>query len=172
MKRVCQGVYLTSGGGYGNDTDAMCYLVESDNLVLIDAGAEPSSGHHILESLAELSFDIGRIAHLILTHGHVDHIGGTSAIASRTGCPVVCHALDAEAVRTGDPIKTAADWYDIQLPPVNVDIELTGNEGAVGGLNWIHIPGHTPGSIAITFQSLEGLVLFGQDIHGDRKSVV
>ena len=141
-------------------------MVESETLILIDAGAEPSSGHRILDNVLASSFELDRVSHLLLTHGHVDHIGGVKTIVERTGCHVVCHEGDAEAIRTGDPFRTASSWYGVSLPHIEPDIVLVGDSGKISALEWIHVPGHTPGSIALTFASPDGLVLFGQDIHG------
>ena len=166
MKKVCSGVYLVCGGDLPGAGDAMGYLVQGETLALIDAGAEPSSGHRILDRIAQAERDPQEIEYLLVTHGHVDHIGGIKPIVEKTGSKVVCHEGDADAIRTGDPVRTAASWYGISLPQVDIDVVLQGKGGQIAGLNWIHTPGHTPGSLAFTFESEDGLVLFGQDIHG------
>jgi glyoxylase-like metal-dependent hydrolase (beta-lactamase superfamily II) len=166
LKKIAAGVYQTCGGGLSRSGDAMGYLVESATPSLIDCGCEPESGRIIMENLQESSFEPDRIEYLILTHGHVDHIGGIAPIVQRANCKVLCHAGDADAIRAGDPKKTAASWYGVQLPRVTIDIVLEGDGGEMGGLSWVHAPGHTPGSICLLYQSAEGLVLFGQDIHG------
>jgi len=49
---------------------------------------------------------------------------------------------------------------------LSIDVELTGESGSIGDLRWIHIPGHTPGSIAMYWDGPDGRILFGQDVHG------
>lgn len=166
MEQVCHGVYLVAGGHVSGSGDAMSYLVQAEKNYLIDAGAELNSGKQILERIERAGQGSAKLADLLITHCHVDHIGGVQPIVEATGCEVICHEADASAVESGDPLLTAANWYDVKLPMVTVTQKLHGNFGNVGEIGWVHTPGHTPGSVAFTFQSQDGLVLFGQDIHG------
>jgi glyoxylase-like metal-dependent hydrolase (beta-lactamase superfamily II) len=56
------------------------------------------------------------------------------------------------------------------MTPVKVDEKLTGEHETllVGGreIEAIHIPGHSPGSVAYLLESDGKMVLFGQDVHG------
>lgn len=166
MQQICQGVFLVAGGDVSAGGDAMAYLVQADSLALIDAGASPDSGEFILDQILRCGHSVDELEYLLITHGHVDHIGGVSPIAESTGCKVVCHQGDAEAVVSGDPLLTASGWYGVDLPKVNIDEVLYGEQGEIGGLKWLATPGHTPGSVVYLYESEEGLVLFGQDIHG------
>lgn len=165
-KKICGGVYMVAGGSLSGSNDAAAYLVSGDSQVLIDCGAQPSSGSKILENIKGEKIDPGEISHLVLTHGHVDHIGGATTVLDATKCQLVCHEQDAQAIETGDPSRTASDWYGIDLPELHVDKVLKGDSGTLAGLKWVHTPGHTPGSIVLIFESPDGRVLFGQDIHG------
>lgn len=61
-----------------------------------------------------------------ISHGHVDHIGGAAFFRDKTGCRIVAHRGDREAIELGDPIRTGASWYGVTLPPLKVDQVLTG----------------------------------------------
>lgn len=102
----------------------------------------------------------------MLTHGHIDHIGGARSLRDITGCRLVAHDLDAEAIESGDPQRTAAAMYNIKLPKMELDDLLFGDGGEIAGLQWLHTPGHTPGSISLYLDTDDSRVLFGQDIHG------
>jgi glyoxylase-like metal-dependent hydrolase (beta-lactamase superfamily II) len=57
----------------------------------------------------------------------------------------------------------------MKAPPTRVDLRLSKDhvlEFPKGELLCIHTPGHTPGSIAVLFETGKEKVLFGQDIHG------
>jgi glyoxylase-like metal-dependent hydrolase (beta-lactamase superfamily II) len=60
--------------------------------------------------------------------------------------------------------------YGVDYKPVKVDTILKGEreEMLLGDLkfNFLHTPGHTPGSISVYIDTKDGRVLFGQDIHG------
>ena len=134
---------------------------------MIDCGAGPSAA-------AILDLAMKAVAkpptHLLLTHAHIDHAGGAAEIKRRTGCQVVMHAGDAEVMTSGDIRRSAADWYGLSLEPLAPDLTLRG-DGAIdlGGpddLVILHIPGHTPGSLAAWCRTGGLKVLFGQDVHG------
>lgn len=123
-----------------------CYLLEdaaSSTGILVDAGDEAET---ILQWVADV-----RVTHILITHGHSDHVGALGAVRSLLGCPVGIHPLDAE------------------LYQLDLDIALEqGSRIEVGAAHVeVHtIPGHTPGSIAFaiwddTFQrALVGDAIF------------
>lgn len=88
----------------------------------------------------------------------------------RTGCQVIAHRLDAEPMEKGDPVKTAANWYQMDFPPTPVDYKLNEVREVLkfgkGEILCLHTPGHTPGSISIILDRDGKRMLFGQDIHG------
>jgi glyoxylase-like metal-dependent hydrolase (beta-lactamase superfamily II) len=83
---------------------------------------------------------------------------------------VIVHELDAAAMESGDPVKTAAEWYNLSFPPTPVDYQLSEVREVLkfsrGELLCLHTPGHTPGSISVILDYDGKRVLFGQDIHG------
>jgi hydroxyacylglutathione hydrolase len=79
------------------------------------------------------------------THGHADHSGGTEAVRAALGATVYGHGADA-------------GWF---AP----DVDLAGRDGLALGalrLGLIHAPGHTPGSLLVTWgrKLLTGDTLF------------
>lgn len=169
-EKISEGVYLAGGPNISRSEDATVFAVElGSELVLIDSGAGRSASD-ILRNLRELGLDTGAVKTLVLTHCHIDHIGGAPFFRKELGCRLVMHELDAAAVETGDAVLTAANWYDCDFPPTRIDERLSGTEGFLesGGerLYWIHTPGHTPGSICLYLDRAGQRILFGQDIHG------
>ena len=106
---------------------------------------------------------------IILTHCHIDHVGGAPQIKKQLGSKIYIHKLDAFPVENGDPILTAAAWYQTTFAPTPVDVKLVlpKEELIVGGEKTVclHTPG-TPGSISIYLDRNGKRVLFGQDLHG------
>lgn len=167
---IVTGIYLVGGPEISPAKDATSFVIDfNGELVMIDCGAGRTIGR-ILRNIEQAGLDAAAISTLILTHNHIDHIGGAPELRKRLGCRVLIHDLDADAVEAGDPIRTAADWYGIDFPPTPVDRRLMGSEEILrfGGedLHCVHTPGHTPGSIAVWLDRDGKRVLFGQDIHG------
>lgn len=97
---------------------------------------------------------------LVLTHGHWDHMIDTATFKG-AGIPVWAHEADREWIE--DPMRQAAflpPGYEI--PPAKVDrflaagekVQLLGQEAEIR-----HVPGHSPGNIAIYFPEEECCVV-------------
>jgi len=158
------------GGGHLSDpSDCLVYAVDLGETVLVDCGVGPS-WPAIRDNLTSAGHDPAAVHTLVLTHCHVDHIGAAHDVVAQTGCRLVAHQLDAQAIESGDSRRTAADWYGVELPGVPVSHPVVGDgevlRFARGELRLLHTPGHTPGSMVALVDTPEGLVLFGQDVHG------
>jgi glyoxylase-like metal-dependent hydrolase (beta-lactamase superfamily II) len=129
--------------------DQNCSLLweaSSRRAVVVDPGGDVDD---ILAAIATHGLTVERI---LLTHGHIDHVGGTAELAGRMGVP---------AIPVEGPQRADAFWMD-QLPEqcrmfgfpatpaLSPDRWLDdGDTVAVGGLTLdvIHTPGHTPGHV-------------------------
>jgi glyoxylase-like metal-dependent hydrolase (beta-lactamase superfamily II) len=169
-QQIVPGVFLVGGPELTDPADCLVYAVDGGTEVaLIDCGAG-ASVPGILANVRAAGLGDSPLTTLILTHCHVDHVGGLAALAAAAAPRVVCHRGDVEAVESGDPERTAASWYGVRLPPARVDQVLEGDEATVAvgaaALRCLHTPGHTPGSIAVVWDTPHGRVLFAQDVHG------
>jgi glyoxylase-like metal-dependent hydrolase (beta-lactamase superfamily II) len=167
---VCDRVYAVGGYGLSGPEDCCVYLVDAGSeLVMIDTGAG-SSLDRIEKNIRSAGFEPAQIWHIIATHCHIDHIGGLASLVGRYGSKVVAHELDRAGIEGENNDLTAAAIYGIDYQPVKVDILIKGDAEMLrlGDLefNFVHTPGHTPGSISPYIDTKDGRVLFGQDIHG------
>ena len=154
------------------------YFVETGTpgeWVLVDTGL-PGSAKTIIAAADELFSRGSRPEAILLTHGHLDHVGTARELADHWQVPVIVHPLEL-------PYVTGKALYPPQDPTVGGSLafmsrffptQLPNLEHRVQGLNvdepgapflmawrWLHVPGHAPGQIAF-FREADR-VLLGAD---------
>jgi glyoxylase-like metal-dependent hydrolase (beta-lactamase superfamily II) len=166
-RRIYKNVYQVGGAAISDVRDGAIYVIDFGELVMIDSGAGIGF-REVVRNIQAVGLDPLQLTTVILTHCHMDHIGGANLFRQHFGSRIFMHALDAEIVERGDQRMTAAWCFGIFLKAFPIDVKLRGENGGIPfgdyTLNWVHIPGHSPGSIAVYFDTREKRVLFGQDI--------
>jgi glyoxylase-like metal-dependent hydrolase (beta-lactamase superfamily II) len=169
LLKITENIFIVGGPEITDGRDGCVYLINLGELVLIDTGAGWSVDK-IVKNVEKLGFDPKNLSKVLLTHCHIDHIGGVPEIKKRFGSKIYIHKLDAPPLETGDPILTAASWYQTTFPPTPVDVKFNSPEEIlrIGGeqIVCLHTPGHTPGSISIYLDLNGKRILFAQDLHG------
>jgi len=166
---IARDIYIVGGPEITDGRDGCVYLLNFEELILIDTGAGWSVDQ-MVKNIGRLGLDAKKLSKIVLTHCHIDHIGGVPELKRRFGCKIYIHRLDAPPLENGDPVLTAASWYQTSFPPTPVDVKLNlpeevlrlGQETVIS----LHTPGHTPGSICIYLDRDGKRVLFAQDLHG------
>jgi glyoxylase-like metal-dependent hydrolase (beta-lactamase superfamily II) len=162
-------IFIVGGPEITDSRDGCVYLINMGELVLVDSGAGWSADK-IINNIDEFGLDPQKLGTMLLTHCHIDHIGGAPSIRKRCGSKLCIHELDAPPLENGDPILTAANWYQTAFYPTKVDRKLNSPEETVeiGGerIICLHTPGHTPGSVSLYLDKDGKRILFGQDLHG------
>ena len=160
---------ITLGRQAGSDMSLV--LVWDDlNLVLIDAGV-PGQTEQIVTAISELGFKAENLTHMIITHQDFDHVGCVVDLKKLApNMQVIAHAEESPYIDGRKlPIKleTRLAEYDNLLNvdktfvdawknmyeknPIPIDYEVHDGEvfDICGGLEFVHVPGHTPGHIAV-----------------------
>lgn len=169
-REISSEVFQVGGQGLTAPEDAAIYLLTvGAKAALIDAGCGRATDL-LLANIEAVGVAPASIRWLLLTHCHFDHTGGAEEIRRRLGCITIAHELDAAFIEAGDAEVSAASWYNRRLTPCPIDRKLRGaRESLLLGASTIealHIPGHSPGSVAYLLESGGRRILFGQDVHG------
>ncbi len=166
---IIKDIFIVGGPEITDSRDGCVYLINLGELVLIDSGAGWSPDK-IIKNVENLGFEGKNLSKILLTHCHIDHIGGAPDIRKRYGSKIYIHKLDAQPLESGDSVLTAANWYQTSFPPTRVDVKLNLPEEILSigteKIICLHTPGHTPGSISIYMDREGKRILFGQDLHG------
>jgi glyoxylase-like metal-dependent hydrolase (beta-lactamase superfamily II) len=168
-QEIAKDIYIVGNSDMTDSKDCSVYLLDFGELVLIDTGAG-TSVNAIIKNIAGLGLDPEKLSSIILTHRHIDHVGGAQELRKRYGARIIIHTLDAGAVQAGDTGSTGAAWYRVPFAPLPVDHTLFDEEESLQFGDHVvvclHTPGHTPGSISVYLDKDGKRILFGQDIHG------
>ena len=166
---IMPGVHLLPSKMAGN-----AYLLVGETITLVDTGM-PGSASRILDYVGGLGHTPEDLNRIFITHYHVDHIGSAAVLKEQTGALVLAHGDDVPVISGREPhpppnqavmrllfrIIPTMSRFDPVMPDVLVE------DGTVldvlGGATVVHVPGHTPGAIALHVPS-RGLLLCGDSI--------
>jgi len=109
-------------------------------------------GDQIEDILRVLKAENLTLKQIVVTHAHIDHVGGAMKLKAATGAPILMNQKDEVLLKMLD---VQASWIGMK-PPGAVQVDEAVGEGRilqVGNLSStvIHTPGHTEGSICLYF---------------------
>ena len=109
-------------------------------------------GDNIPYILSRLAAHKLTLKQIVVTHAHIDHVGGALLLKRATGAPVLLNENDLPLLKMMD---MQAGWLGIAPPEVAAPDENAVNGLVVGIANHkaevLHTPGHTQGSICLHF---------------------
>jgi glyoxylase-like metal-dependent hydrolase (beta-lactamase superfamily II) len=147
---------------------------EPGSWVLIDSGL-PGSEKAIRAEATQLYGAGSKPEAIILTHGHLDHVGSAALLAKAWGVPVIAHPLELPYITNqayyppadptvGGSLGFASRFFPREIPSVKDVVEplpLDSDEVPfLPGWRWVHVPGHAPGQIAL-FREADHTLLAG-----------
>jgi glyoxylase-like metal-dependent hydrolase (beta-lactamase superfamily II) len=118
LRRVTDDVHVVTGTNVN-----WALVVEGDAVTVVDAGY-PNDAASVVRSLAAIGRRPEDVAAIVLTHAHLDHMGGIPSLASRSGAPVLTGAEEARHARRE---------YLQQISP----LEMLGQCRSRRGLTWV-----------------------------------
>lgn len=158
----------------GSDLVNIYLVEEAGEITVIDAGL-PGHWRELVAELGAIGRSLDDIRAVVLTHGDTDHIGFADRLHQESGVPV--HVHEADAARARGEVKKKVTWGPIKMGPMSrfmwyfarlgglkitpVSEVMTFSDGATldlpGSPKVIHLPGHTPGSVALHVPHVDAL---------------
>jgi glyoxylase-like metal-dependent hydrolase (beta-lactamase superfamily II) len=141
------------------------YLITGKTLALIDTGM-PGDGPEVLKTIAAIGRNPEEVSHILITHGHTDHIGSLAFLKKATGAKVIAGAPETDYIEgKKKPWQMAREGFSGKLfkiilffaetfvftrEPAVVDQKCSGGDviDCNSGITVVATPGHSPGSIS------------------------
>src|ERR1700742_2226252 len=100
-----------------------------------------------------------QVKQIVVTHAHIDHVGGAMKLRAATGAPILLNKNDYDLLKILD---VQAAWIGVADPgKVDIDHSVSTGETVSAGAHTaqiLHTPGHTEGSICLYFPAEKKLI--------------
>jgi hydroxyacylglutathione hydrolase len=159
LEKITDSIHILISRSFDSN---IIYLNAGYKQVLIDTGTGMFI-NRLEKGLKEVGTSLEKITDIVLTHSHIDHIGGVIPILERTTPKIHLHKNEAEPINAGDMRLTLADTFGAELPRISIDgILREGDVLEFGDLHLIvyHTPGHSSGSICLNIEDT-GVMITG-----------
>jgi glyoxylase-like metal-dependent hydrolase (beta-lactamase superfamily II) len=121
-------------------------------------------GDDIQDILAIIRENKLRVKQIVITHAHIDHVGGAMKLRAVTGAPILLNQNDYQLLKMLDE---QAAWLGMVAPgDVAIEASISDGESLQAGsvkASVIHTPGHTEGSVCLYFPA-EKLLIAGDTL--------
>jgi glyoxylase-like metal-dependent hydrolase (beta-lactamase superfamily II) len=122
--------------------------------IVIDPGDEISRIH------ARLTAHGLKLKQILVTHAHIDHVGGALKLKRLTGAPILLNENDLPLLQM---MEEQAAWIGLSIPPETAPPDEALHDGQRVGLDSfpavvLHTPGHTQGSVCLHFVPLKMII--------------
>ena len=167
-------------GGHWDLGPTWNYAVMADRPFLVDAGRF-GQGRHLVEMMAAVGIQPGDLEFVLISHSHEDHDGGLAELVELTDCRVKAHTVYDLLIRQYSALAPkgykqtfpAKCWHCIMpasffeknclgyhrvLQDLEVDCIGDEPEEIDKDISTIHLPGHSPDSLAVMLDS-EALIV-------------
>jgi hydroxyacylglutathione hydrolase len=100
-----------------------------------------------------------QVKQIVITHAHIDHVGGAMKLRAATGAPILLNENDYALLKM---IDAQAAWIGVPSPgEVKIDQSIASGDRIKAGTyeaGVLHTPGHTEGSVCLYFPAEKKLI--------------
>ncbi len=162
-KQISEQIHLLDFDFTDQIRNHLYLIVDQDEAILIDAHIGQAA-EKVLEKIEEI-IELDNLKTVLLTHGHMDHIGACPILEEKTNASIAAHIADAQYIEEPwTQFVTLYQDFNISAQAYQDFITIAGGRGVkvtkplhdgdtiqIGSmkLELIHTPGHSPGSICI-----------------------
>ena len=152
------------------------YVIRDQGAIIVDGG-DTKKAKEFVKGIENISLKPEEIKLIVITHGHVDHIGTAAEIKEITRAKLAMHEQEKDCLEKGlMPLPPGLSmWGTVLLcimkifmvpfktiTPTQVDIVLDDNEFSLTDYDIagkvIHTPGHSPGSVSVLLETGDAFV--------------
>ena len=149
-----------------------CYVVEGDQLTVIDPGCHGSE-HHLAEGLEYLGHSLDAVQRIVVTHGHMDHDGGCLSVVRASGAELWAHEVygsllledrweremswreQVSGFQAFENSETVDRVKEHHRRALSLTVDRPVRDGLYSdGLTYYYTPGHSPDELCIQYDSL------------------
>nr|MBN1229388.1 MBL fold metallo-hydrolase [Anaerolineae bacterium] len=162
MQKIADNLYTFTGLLAGR---VYCIDDGPSGLTIVDAGLKSAAGK-IITQLKKAGFNPAAVKRILVTHAHLDHIGGLPDLKAATGAEVIAHDLDRPIIE-GKEGAPRAGGKSSPPPDRGTPVDRVVSDGealpkVMGKMVVYHTPGHSYGHLS--FFQPERKILFCGDV--------
>lgn len=162
LDQITDSIYFIISQSFDSN---ITYIKSVDHEILVDTGTGLYSSS-LDKDLRTKGSSLEMITDVVLTHCHIDHIGGVIPLLEKGSPKLYLHEAEAEPINSGDFSQTLGATFGADLPTFKIDVML--KEGDLIDfediqLRVFHTPGHSTGSIVMEVED-SGILFTGDTL--------
>jgi len=155
MVEILKGIYAVDLARPGRGLLESYVLSCDEGVVLVDTG-RPDDIEKIFDEVIKMGKTLADVKLCLITHRHGDHIGNLSTVRESTRATIMAHKKEGLDIKQATGFTIDGELEDGQIVPY------------CGGIQVVHVPGHTKGNISLYLKKHK-LMVAGDTVFGDEE---